>query len=674
MKPLSKISSHIINNEFEEAYYEINNYESEYKDNAEYWNLKGLLCLKVGEYKTALGCLEKAIMIDYRNGDVLYNYAFALERMDNRSDAALYYGLAYRYTNDKELKNELSSFYDNQTDLKNIFKIASVERNKTFIILSSCGWGDVYQRMHHIARSLAKFGHEIIYVSPSESINIDIDSISESELINYSLHNVKIVDGVKIYTPISLIRDQKLYISNYKGLTQSLLDSTRFNQKVIISYLPYQINIVNSLKGDYFHIYECVDDHTDLEYAFWGKPKDVIWEQQLMDKADAITTTATSLFLQRYVIEGRNNVFMSRNAVNERDFIFNEQEEEVPADLKDIPLPRIVFTGVVYQRFDEKLFYEIVESNPDKSFVIIGPVHEGMLTKKYNNLFLLGPKKHSTLISYLKHMQIGIVPYVDDADMDIACDSIKQYEYTACSLPVITTYMPESGINKIYTYLANTKDNFNEAIIKCLNLEMNSNIISDYIAKNSWNERAAFLCKIADNLIDEVEKYESYKKLGESIENLIDNYNQPTFLILKAIYEELNNNSKEFEIYAKKAYELKRLKFIEKYYLLALIKNENLLTFNNVVLNSTFIKEEIKQELLYRIKINDYDCITSISYLCVGDFNNFLTKNNEIKNETDRLLYQAYFNYIINNDFNIQIFNLININIDSPLYQFLVSS
>jgi len=39
-----------------------------------------------------------------------------------------------------------------------------------------------------------------------------------------------------------------------------------------------------------------------------------------MDRADAITTTATSLYLQRVAIEGRKNVFLSRNAVNEEDF------------------------------------------------------------------------------------------------------------------------------------------------------------------------------------------------------------------------------------------------------------------------------------------------------------------------------------------------------------------
>ena len=80
-------------------------------------------------------------------------------------------------------------------------------------------------------------------------------------------------------------------------------------------------------------------------------------------------------------------------------------------------------------------------------------------------------------------MQIGIVPYIDDADIDIACDSIKQYEYIACGLPVITTYMPESAIGKIYTFLANTKDAFNEAIEKCLNLKIDKDVVNDFLLR-----------------------------------------------------------------------------------------------------------------------------------------------------------------------------------------------
>lgn len=672
MNPLSKINSHIKNNEIEKAYNLIINFESDYIDNADYWNLRGLLCLKVGEYKAAIGCLEKALMINPRNGDIFYNYAFAFESMGNRSDAALYYGLAYRYTDDAQLKTELSSMYDGYPALRNIFEIASLGRDKSFIILSSCGWGNIYQRMHHIARSLAKFGHEVIYVSPSISINSDIDSISESELINYSLHNAKIIDGVKIYTPISMIRDQKLYASNYLGLTQSLLDSTMFNQKVIISYLPYQIDIINSLKGNYFHIYECVDDHTDLDYAFWGNPKDIIWEQQLMDKADAITTTATALFLQRRSIEGRKNVFLSRNAVNSGDFIFCN--EDIPEDLKHIPEPRIVYSGAIYDWFDTDLFYNVVKDNPDKSFVIIGFGKDGVLKEAYPNLYFLGAKKHSELKNYLRHMQVGIIPFKAETKIIINCDPIKQYEYISCNLPVVTTLIPESGLGKINTFLADTTENFNVALEKALNFKINYNEVNDFITKNSWNDRAALLCRISDGNISDKEKAIELKMVGSELNNLVAMYDSVIFSTLRAVYNNIES-SLNFKKFTQESYNKQKLKYTERQYLTSLLRTNNIESFITVLLDSTYMREEIKQEILYRKDNNELDCIQAIAHYCIGDIKSYLNLINNITNKSVISIYQSYVRYWLGEEIsNQELESHFDKNqCSSPLYQFLIS-
>jgi len=671
MSLLYRIEDYILNNNIEQAYNLIIETESQYIENADYWNIRGVLCMKVGELTTAKSCLERSLEINSGNGDVYYNYATVLERMGNQSDAALYYGLAFRNSNDLNLKEELEDVYKNQDALRNIFNTASIGQEKSFIILSSCAWGDIYQRMHHIARSLVKFGHDVIYVAPSVTLDISTNTFTKEELVQYSINSVKWVDGVKIYTPISILKENKMIYGNYLELTQRLLDSVRLKQKVLLSYMPYQVNIINSLTGDFFHIYDCVDDHSDLEYAFWGNTKDVIWEQQLMDKANAITTTATSLFLQRFAIEGRKNVYISKNAVNEDDFILSEEYDTIPTDIKDIPQPRIVFTGVVYERFDEKLFYELVESNPDKSFVIIGPVHEGLLKRKFSNLYLLGPKPHSELTTYLKHMQIGIVPYIDNADMDIACDSIKQYEYIACELPVITTYMPESGINKIYTFLADSKEKFNEAIENCLSLRLDAEIIGDFLAANSWNERAALLCRIAENKVSEKETLDNIEYIGNSIDYLVDNFNSASFLTLKGIYESLYSCD-YFEMYTKQAYEIENIKFIEKYYLVALFKNNNIETFINVVQKSKFISNEIKTELLYRMEKKDFECVRAISYYCVNDIKACLEWIPKLNNDFDKTLYTTYLEFILNksipngnNFWNMDKQEL------SPLYSFL---
>ena len=594
-------------------------------------------------YDMEIPITELADLKDYSYGKYYYN-AVKLDSVGNKSDAALNYGLAYRYTEDEVLKSKLREMYKENTVLRTIFDVAAKNKSKRFIILSSCDWSYIYQRMHHIARSLVKFGHEVIYITPGTAINVDSASITIDFLIEKSFDNMKKVDGVRIYSPISAIYNQKQIANNYINLVQTLLNlQTENEETVIITYLPYQVQVIKSLEGEFYHIYECVDDHSDLDYAFWGTRKDILWEQELMDSADAITTTSTSLFLQRKSVENRDNVYLSKNAVNESDFIFTHNE--MPDDLKNVPEPRIVYTGVVYERFDEKLFYEIVDSNPDKSFVIIGPINEGMLVEKRRNLYLLGPKRHSELKNYLRYMQVGIVPYIDSADMDIACDSIKQYEYLACGIPVITTFMPESGINKIYTFLANTKDSFNKALEKCLNLEIDSNIIKEFIAENSWNARAALICRLADGNICKLEQKESIKTIGSALKKINDNYNWPIFTAIYALYSNLEDSNK-FENLAKQAYNAGKYKYVERTYLDALYKNKKRNEFIKVVSQSQYIQKELKQELVLSQQRKDFRAVDIISCICIGDIKQALNLIEKLPNEK-RVKYLIYIKYLL---------------------------
>ncbi|MGM7683389.1 glycosyltransferase [Cytobacillus sp. Hm23] len=124
MDVLKRITDYIINDKIEEAFNLIIEVEAECVSHAEYWNLRGVLCLKVGEYQSSIGCFEKAITIDHKNSDVYFNYAYALEKLSNLEEAAKYYGLAFRFTKDNELETELESMYEGTEELQNIFESA----------------------------------------------------------------------------------------------------------------------------------------------------------------------------------------------------------------------------------------------------------------------------------------------------------------------------------------------------------------------------------------------------------------------------------------------------------------------------------------------------------------------------------------------------------------------
>lgn len=673
MSIISQILDCINNNDIENAYKLIIDNEGYYKDNAEFWMLKANLCIKAEIYSTAYSCLSTAMKLEPYNSDIFYNMAYVCECMRMYSEAALLYGKAAKYTDDVQLKQEIDNIYPENQAFSYIKNIAMTNKNRKYIILSSCGWGDVLQRMHHIARALVKFENDVLYISPTLNANVDNANVSMQNSLDYIITQKRVIDKVNVYQPLNVMYNRKFLFNNYCEIVQYLLDTECKNcDTVIIAYLPSQVQTLKRLKGKYKIIYECVDDHSDLEYAFWGNKKDIVWEQELMDMSDAITTTATSLFLQRMAIEGRKDVYLSRNAVNEVDFVLDDIG--IPEDLRNIPEPRIVYTGAIYQWFDVNLFYDVVQSNPDKSFVIIGFGQNDLLKKKYDNLYFLGVKKHSELNRYLKHMQIGIIPFKDDADIIINCDPIKQYEYLACGLPVITTFMPESAINKINTFTANTKEEINKAIEACLGVNADKTSIAEFLVENSWNARAALLCSIIENAVDAHNISGTLSILEKKLLELGES-SHPNYLILYSML--LNMKDKQmFLEFAEKAFMKSKTRYIERQYLYALFINKRFEDFIVTAEESVHIEPYLLAELIYRKNMNDTKGLEIMMLYCIKNYKKAKGLSDKLVVSEDQMLFVGLYYFLLGEIQKAQdyINNILpQRRLNSPTYEHLIS-
>ncbi|WDC83274.1 hypothetical protein PL321_10840 [Caloramator sp. mosi_1] len=129
--------------------------------------------------------------------------------------------------------------------------------------------GDNYQRPHHIARSLAKFGNEVIYITPANRVEINQNDIDIEVLNKLTFENKKVIDDVKIFSTISAVFNGKEVKNNYFNVVQNFVTLHQGElEPIIITYLPSQVEVLKEIKGKYFHIYECVDEHSDIEYAF----------------------------------------------------------------------------------------------------------------------------------------------------------------------------------------------------------------------------------------------------------------------------------------------------------------------------------------------------------------------------------------------------------------------
>lgn len=462
---------------------------------------------------------------------------------------------------------------------------------RQFIILSSCSWGEMQQRPHHMAKALARLGHKVVYIQQGGP-QLDVDQLPDSgKLLKLLLLGKKVVDfGVEVYSLINFSKHTESIYEQYIILLNHMVDTNM--DTVIVSYFPRFVALLEKVKGRYRLVYDCVDDHEDMEYSYWSEPQDLELEQRILEKADLILTTSTGLYLNKAY--GRDNVFLSKNAVDLEDFSGHKQ---MPEDLRDIPEPRVCYVGAIFDWFDEELFYKVVEANQDLSFVLIGPIKKGMINRSLPNLYLLGNKPHKKLYDYMCHCKVGVIPFKDNIDLIIHCDPIKFYEYVASGINVVSTVLPELCINEPFIYTGQGFEEFNTLLRKSIVEDFDKKAAMEFLQENTWHSRAKQLNDILDGEIHESYKKDYiYKKLQTEWFQYLKKYPNP---ILESLYglSHREGDLDKFIYYSERAYKLQATKYTLKNYVTALYMKNHIKTAVEVLIQDKNVKDLYKAEL-----------------------------------------------------------------------------
>jgi len=195
--------------------------------------------------------------------------------------------------------------------------------------------------------------------------------------------------------------------------------------------------------------------------------------QIIAQKSDLIFTVSKNLIDFFHDLGRDEDVFWIPNGVDVNHF--SKSKFEMPKDLQKIPQPIIGYVGVIQQRADLDLLEYLAEKNPDKSFVLIGPLWpvyfrklrrpaiEIKKLKKYKNIYLLGRKPYQISPAYIKNFDVAISPHRLDAFIKYT-NSLKVLEYLACGRPVVTT--PPSGVERFshLIYIAQDYQDFNKKL------------------------------------------------------------------------------------------------------------------------------------------------------------------------------------------------------------------
>jgi glycosyltransferase involved in cell wall biosynthesis len=163
-------------------------------------------------------------------------------------------------------------------------------------------------------------------------------------------------------------------------------------------------------------------------------------EAELCRTADLVLASAEDLAerCRRY----RADVVYVPHGVDHAHFARALEPGELPADLRDIPGPRIGFFGLIHEWVDLDLIGQLAETLP-YSFVLIGDSNQNLepLLRRAN-VHHLGRKPYTVLPDYCRGFDAAIVPF-RISELTLSVNPIKLREYAAAGLPIVASNLPE---------------------------------------------------------------------------------------------------------------------------------------------------------------------------------------------------------------------------------------
>lgn len=287
MKIINEIKQLIINNKIEQTFELIIENENILSNNSEYWNLRGMLCYKIQEYNLAINCYIKSINIKHDFLDSYFNLIYIYIFTDQKMKAALYCGLALKYSDDINFEKELISVFEDDLlfdEYSNIIKKVKSDdsinhKNLSFVKYLATMFDNIDEEYinsiykNNIDKSWAFLKGDIVltnnkiikledFIKSKENINFDV-------IVKYDIEYIKttryiaskgikkcliMVENNKVWDLIEINEIEMESIKNEdykKTITLNKFNAADSNVYALIKYMPqkykekYKLNIIN---------------------------------------------------------------------------------------------------------------------------------------------------------------------------------------------------------------------------------------------------------------------------------------------------------------------------------------------------------------------------------------------------------------------------------------------
>jgi len=206
---------------------------------------------------------------------------------------------------------------------------------------------------------------------------------------------------------------------------------------VVVTTLPTAWDVVRPMRRRAL-VFNRSDRHSEFPESDRASIETL--EEALLDGADRVLYVSRALMSDEGERTGERAHFLDHGV----DLDHFRHRDELPADLRAIPGPRIGFFGALDDYLvDFDLLERLAAKLPDVSLVLIGDsTHPMDRFAKYPNVHHLGFRPYDTIPAYGSGFDVALMPWQDNPWIRHA-NPIKLKEYLALGLPIVSTPFAE---------------------------------------------------------------------------------------------------------------------------------------------------------------------------------------------------------------------------------------
>jgi hypothetical protein len=347
-----------------------------------------------------------------------------------------------------------------------------------FIIVSHPKLGDdagtrAYEQSHRgiwLAKEWSRMGYGVLFVYCIRRPQAQL---------------MKIISVNDNFLQMSLAVFSKLHGTVFRELSSCQIP------KILFLETPYRY-VTGFLKSarasDFITAYDIVDNWEEFNRAGWSRWYERAMESFVVNNV-GIKVTPSDVIREKFSESG------------EIDIVRNAYSPDIAGRNYTRPLRKGRITvgyigNMGTQRFDWDLLLSIAGRHDDWLFYLIGSPFPKLVEKR-ENLIYLGEIRYDLLHSYAANWDAAIIPFKKN-NITITLDNLKVYEYLFLRLPVVARGVGEHFRRYPYVYVAEDEREFENHIEKTGSIEMEEEVMVDFLRTADWTTRAEEILKIIE--------------------------------------------------------------------------------------------------------------------------------------------------------------------------------